>query len=284
KMFPHYHIESITNGIHVPSWVCPPLAELFDEYIPSWRVDSYALRNALKIPYPRIWDAHMKAKAGLLDFVNTHYKTNLGADVLTLGFARRATSYKRADLIFSDIDRLRDIAGYAGGLQLIFAGKAHPRDEAGKKLIKKIVDKAKELSNDLKIIYLQNYDIYSAKYLVSGCDVWLNTPRRPREASGTSGMKAAVNGVLNLSVLDGWWIEGHVEGFTGWSIGSLSGESDDKQDAEDLYGKLERKILPLYYGDRGGWMQMMASNIAFNGSFFNTQRMASQYVMHAYFQ
>ncbi len=204
-------------------------------------------------------------------------------DLFTIGFARRATRYKRMDLIFSDIDRLKRIAREAGKLQFIFAGKAHPRDWPGKELIKKIFGVSNQLREDFKIAYLVNYDMEIAKMLTSGVDLWLNTPQKPLEASGTSGMKAVHNGIPNLSVLDGWWIEGHIEGITGWSIGSKSSEpGNDEKDAQEIYDKLEKIILPIYYKDTERWMDIMQHSIAFNASFFNTQRMVQQYVLNAY--
>ncbi|MBU0761626.1 MAG: alpha-glucan family phosphorylase, partial [Candidatus Altiarchaeota archaeon] len=242
---------------------------------------------ALNIPRDEISNAHREAKEKLIDFINEHYHVDMGYDTLTMGFARRATAYKRADLLFSDMERLRSIVKEAGDLQIIYGGKAHPSDGQGKEFIKKIFNHIRELKDDLKIVYLRNYDMYAAKLMVTGCDLWLNTPLRPMEASGTSGMKAAVNGVLNFSVLDGWWLEGHMEGYTGWSIGprpkDVEQETDQSKDIEDLYTKLKEKIIPTYYEDPEWWLEMMTQNIALNGSFFNTHRMVSQYIMKAYF-
>ncbi len=287
KMFPGYSIDAITNGIHTPTWVSDSMATVFDKYIPSWRTDPYTLRNALNIPRDDLWRAHDHAKIKLIDFVNKHYHQDMKTDVLTIGFARRAAAYKRADLLFSDIERLRKISKEVGEIQVIYGGKAHPMDGRGKEFIKKIFSWIKELKDEIKIVYVKNYEMYTAKLMVSGCDVWLNTPLRPMEASGTSGMKAAVNGVINFSVLDGWWLEGHIEGYTGWSIGprpvDVEEAADQSQDVKDLYDKLENKVIPTYYEDLDWWREMMAQNIALNGSFFNTHRMVSQYVMQAYF-
>ena len=288
KMFPGYSIEAITNGIHTPSWVSPHFAELFDKHIPSWKNDPHSLRNALNISRNEIWRAHKNCKKDLIKFMNHHYHSNLKEDVLTIGFARRAATYKRASLIFTDLERLKKIVKEHGKIQMIYGGKAHPMDGAGKGVIRQIFSEIKELKDDIEIVYLKNYEIYTAKLLVAGVDVWLNTPMRPMEASGTSGMKAAVNGVLNFSVLDGWWIEGHIEGFTGWSIGpkpvDIESEANQLEDIKDLYKKLEEKVIPLYYEDKDWWKEMMTQNIALNGSFFNTHRMVSQYVLQAYFQ
>ncbi|MCD6468934.1 MAG: alpha-glucan family phosphorylase [Thermoplasmata archaeon] len=287
EMFPGYSIDSITNGVHSLTWVSEPFKKLFDRYMPGWRFDPYILRSAFSIPKKEIWQAHMEAKKRLIDFVNE--KTNVGMvyDAFTIGFARRQTAYKRPDLLISDPNRLVGIAREKGSLQIIYAGKAHPKDTIGKEIIRKIVETQRELNNDfVKMVFLENYDIRMAQLLVAGVDLWLNTPRRPMEASGTSGMKAAHNGVPQFSTLDGWWIEGHIENITGWSIGAKhkeDSESDDDADREDLYSKLENKILPKFYGDRDNWIRTMRSCIAINASFFNTQRMVEQYVLNAYF-
>ena len=288
EMFPQYRIDAITNGVHPPTWASDAIAAVFDQYIPSWRYDPYCLRNALNIPTSVIWDAHTKAKKDLIDFVNTSCGGNLAYDVLTIGYARRATPYKRPDLLFEDMQRLRAISETVGGFQIIYGGKAHPRDGNGKELIKKIWRLSKELSGNISLVYIPNYDMYRAKLMVAGVDLWLNTPLAPMEASGTSGMKAALNGVINFSVLDGWWIEGHIEDFTGWSIGprhETNGRAiDTDAEVNDLYSKLGQKILPKFIHDPAGWRQMMAYNIALNGSFFNTHRMVSQYITAAYIQ
>jgi starch phosphorylase len=288
RMFPGYSIDAVTNGIHVSSWVAEPMAQVFDRHIPCWRSDPYVLRNAIKIPRPQLTKAHDESKKRLIDFVNEHYHSGLDSKTLTIGFARRATEYKRATLLFSDLARLKDVVAENGQIQVIFAGKAHPSDHKGKQMIKEVFSNIKQLRDSIRMVYLKNYEIYSAKILIPGCDLWLNTPRRPLEASGTSGMKAAVNGVINFSVLDGWWLEGHIEGYTGWSIGPIPKdvevETDESADIDDLYNKLGSKILPTYYGNRDWWNEMMAYNIALNGSFFNTHRMVSQYVMQAYYK
>ncbi|MFH0861679.1 MAG: alpha-glucan family phosphorylase [Candidatus Altiarchaeota archaeon] len=287
KMFPGYNVSAITNGIHTPTWVSKPMAAVFDKHLPSWRTDPYTLRNALMIPQEDVSKAHAEAKKTLIDFVNFHYKTSMDYETLTIGFARRAAAYKRADLIFSDIKRLKQIAGKPSKIQLIFGGKAHPQDGDGKEIIKKIHSHMAEVKDTIQVAYLKNYEIFSAKLMVSGTDLWLNTPQRPMEASGTSGMKAAVNGVINFSILDGWWIEGHIEGHTGWSIGSKTAGQNPAEDSEadrkDLYEKLEKHILPTYYRKRKWWEEMMLQNIALNGSFFNTHRMVSQYVTNSYY-
>lgn len=281
EMFPGYPIHHITNGVHSATWTCKSFQRLYDESIPDWRKDPAMLRKALSIPNQKISDAHMEAKAQLLALVKERTGRTLANEALTIGFARRATAYKRASLVFSDPARLVRIARDAGPLQFVFAGKAHPQDEGGKQEIRHITAVAREISQDVPVVYLEDYGMEMAKLLVAGSDLWLNTPQRPMEASGTSGMKAAHNGVPSFSTLDGWWIEGHVEGLTGWSIGS-SATSDSEGDADDLLRKLEEVVLPTFYQNREKWLDVMRHSIALNASYFNTHRMVQQYVTSAY--
>ncbi|MDI6451717.1 alpha-glucan family phosphorylase [Anaerobaca lacustris] len=286
-MFAGYTIDAITNGVHAATWVSAPFRELFDRYIPFWKKDNFSLRYALSIPKGEVWNAHMQNKKRLIDSVNRETGVSMDENVLTIGFARRVATYKRADLLFQDMERLRKISAESGGIQVIYAGKAHPRDVEGKNLIKQIFRAKHALGKDIKITYLENYNMTLGAAMTAGVDLWLNTPEPPMEASGTSGMKAALNGVPHLSVLDGWWIEGHIEGLTGWSIGNEvvgKGEHRDHSlDAPSLYEKLEKTILPLFYRDRERFMNVMIYSIAINGSFFNTQRMMQQYVLNAYY-
>ncbi len=287
-MFARYEIEAITNGVHALTWVSRPFRELFDRNIPGWKEDNSSLRSALGIPKQEVWDAHVNAKKRLIQYVNRQTNSGMDLDVFTVGFARRATAYKRGDLLFTDVERLKGISSKSGTFQVIYAGKAHPQDHGGKQIIRRIFDAKRVLHGVIRIAYLENYDIELAKMIVSGVDVWLNTPKPPLEASGTSGMKAALNGVPSLSVLDGWWIEGHIEGVTGWSIGEDSrtenGSNNDQKDAELLYDKLEQEVIPLFYRDRDRFIDVMRHAIALNGSYFNTQRMLQQYVVNAYFR
>jgi starch phosphorylase len=283
SMFPDYPINSITNGVHATTWTGPAFTELFDKRIPEWRRDNLYLRYAVSIPLQDIRDAHMESKAVLLEEVAKRTGVTLDPNVMTIGFARRATPYKRADLIFSDVARLAAIAKNVGKLQIIFGGKAHPNDGGGKELIRRIFAADERLQGLVEVVYLENYEMALALKMVSGVDLWLNNPMKPLEASGTSGMKAALNGVPSFSVLDGWWVEGHVEGVTGWSIGTPDAEGDPARDALDLYIKLERVILPLFYGLPFAYAEVMRSAIALNASFFNTQRMVRQYVHNSYF-
>ncbi|MGZ8464746.1 MAG: alpha-glucan family phosphorylase [Candidatus Binatia bacterium] len=282
-MFPNQPIEAITNGVHAATWSAAPMAALFDRTLPKWREDNCFLRYAVGIPLPELRLAHAQAKRELLRQVRWLTGSQLDDQVFTLGFARRATGYKRGDLLFTDIARLKTISQKVGPIQLVYAGKAHPRDDGGKAIIRRIFEAAASLANDVRVVYLENYDMALGKLLCSGVDVWLNTPLRPQEASGTSGMKAALNGVPSLSVLDGWWIEGHIEGVTGWSVGDGANSGNDSAaEALSLYLKLEQVILPLYYQEPDKFAQVMRSAIALNGSFFNTQRMVSQYMRNAY--
>jgi len=282
-MFARYKIDAITNGVHVATWAAPAVQKLFDQHIVGWRDDNFMLRSVLGIPRDEIWKAHVEAKRGLLGRVNRETKINMSEDVVTLGFARRATAYKRADLLFHDLERLKKIAANAGKFQIIYAGKAHPHDEGGKQLIQQIFKAAEALRPEIKVVYLANYDWELGQLMTAGVDVWLNTPQPPQEASGTSGMKAAINGVPSLSILDGWWIEGCIENLTGWSIEHAESDSTSF-DANSLYEKLERVVIPLHYRNRYRWIDMMRHAIALNGSFFNTQRMVLQYVLKAYFE
>ncbi|MEJ7810924.1 MAG: alpha-glucan family phosphorylase [Gemmatimonadaceae bacterium] len=284
EMFPDYPIHAITNGVHALTWTSAPFRDLFDRHIPEWRHDNGYLRYASCIPLEEIRAAHGLAKRALLDAVARRTGVKLDPTVMTVGFARRSTPYKRADLIFSDLARLEAISKKVGRLQIIFGGKSHPRDEPGKALIRKVYQAAHALGSDIPVVYLDNYEMTLGALMTSGVDVWLNNPLRPLEASGTSGMKAALNAVPSLSVLDGWWVEGYVEGVTGWAIGDEPGVvADPARDAEDLYVKLERDILPAFYARPLEYAEVMRHAIALNGSFFNTQRMVAQYARNAYF-
>jgi len=281
QMFPEFAIDSITNGVHAPTWVSEPIQQLLDANFSSWRRDNLYLRNAIDLPEKDILAAHATAKGNLLAEIAARTGLVLNPNVLTLGFARRVATYKRANLLFNDPARLAEIATAAGGLQILYAGKAHPQDEPGKALIQGVFEDAARLSNDsLRIVYLENYDWELGALLTAGVDVWVNTPRRPYEASGTSGMKAALNGVPSLSILDGWWIEGCIEGFTGWAI---EDGATDAEEAASLYHKLETAVVPLYLKAPEEWARIMRTTLAFNGSYFNTNRMVKQYTRNAYY-
>ena len=281
-MFPSYEISAITNGVHATTWISSAFSELFDSYIPGWRTDNNYLRYAISIPLPAIREAHAHAKNELLTEISRRFSVELDPKLLTIGFARRASTYKRADLLFENPERLRKIAREIGPLQLVYGGKAHPRDEGGKNLIRRVFAAAGSLADVIRTVYVENYDMRWGKLITSGVDLWLNTPMRPQEASGTSGMKAALNGVPSFSVVDGWWAEGHIEGVTGWAIGSSEIAEDASLEVAALYDKLEREIVPLFYGRPNRYTEIMRFAIALNGSFFNTQRMLLQYISNAY--
>jgi starch phosphorylase len=286
KLFPGYHIQEITNGVHSYTWTCQYFRQLFDSHIRGWANEPELLVRVDAIPNEELWEAHMKAKQDLLDFVDQRARARMDTDTLTVGFARRATEYKRAAMFFSDLEKLEEVERQ-GKIQMVFAGKAHPRDEMGKRLIRDIYGYIDRLKNEIEIVYLENYNMEMAGKLTSGVDVWLNTPLPPYEASGTSGMKAAHNGVVNFSVLDGWWIEGCVEGLTGWAIGpspdqAISEQERRKRELADLYNKLEYLIIPRFYKERDSWIGMMKNSIGKIAYYFNTHRMMRRYATDAY--
>jgi starch phosphorylase len=274
-MFPEYPIDSITNGIHSATWASKHMQAVFDKHIPAWRVNPQTLRYALNIPAEEIDAAQKLAKMDMNAVLNSRYNAGFDNDIFTIGFARRSASYKRGDLLTSDHEQLIRIYDEVGPFQIVEAGKAHPQDEPGKELIKTIFRHIEALRDKIRIVYPENYDIALAKLLVSGVDLWLNNPRKPMEASGTSGMKAAVNGVPQLSTLDGWWLEGCFEGITGWAIGDKS-LSTDEQDRASLYEKLPVPIN-TFYNKPGEWREIKKNCIGINASFFNSHRMLEQY-------
>jgi starch phosphorylase len=280
QMFPEYHVHAITNGVHAATWLSKPFQKLLDKEVPEWRHDNQYLRSVYGIEPAAIASTHAEGKQRLFATVKQRTGITLDPNVLTLGFARRVATYKRASLLFHSPERLEAIAEKLGGLQVIYAGKAHPADNAGKGLIRDVFTSAAKLnSSKLHILYLENYDWDLGEQLTGGVDVWLNTPLRPYEASGTSGMKAALNGTPSLSILDGWWIEGCAEGVTGWAVAD---RDDEAQEADLLYKQLETAIGPLF-ADKEAWSRMQQHCIAMNGTFFNTNRMLGQYVSNAYF-
>jgi starch phosphorylase len=281
-MFPRYPIHAITNGVHAATWASPAFQSLYDFHLSGWRHDNLYLRYAMKISLDEICRAHLTAKRALFEAVEAKVGSRLDPTVFTIGFARRAATYKRADLVLRDPERLVSVAHSLGPIQLVFAGKAHPQDEGGKSLIRRVVETSARYNSDLlRIAYIPNYDMEWGRLITSGVDLWLNTPKKPQEASGTSGMKAALNGVPSLSVLDGWWVEGWIEGVTGWAIEG-SEDVTGRTEADSLYTKLANAILPAFYRQPEHYMEVMRSSIAINGSFFNTQRMVTQYVTNAY--
>ncbi|MDI9644710.1 MAG: alpha-glucan family phosphorylase [Candidatus Verstraetearchaeota archaeon] len=286
KLFPGYKVHAITNGVHSFTWTCTHFKRLFDRYLPGWADEPSLLTRVGIIPDELILDAHREAKEDLFACIKRMTGVEMDPKVLTIGFARRATGYKRPTLIFSDTDRLRKIAR-RWGIQIVFGGKSHPKDETGKRMIKEVFWHIRELKDEIKMVYLEDYDLDLSKMMVAGVDVWLNTPQPPMEASGTSGMKAAHNGVLNFSVLDGWWVEGWIEGVTGWSIGPRPGEKISPEERnllerEDLYNKLNYIICPTFYEGVDSWATMMQNSISILASYFNSHRMMRRYVTEAY--
>jgi len=279
-MFPGYRVHAVTNGVHPFTWTCASFRALFDRHLPRWCHEPDLLVRVDLIPDAEIWEAHRAAKLALVERVRAGTGLAFDPERPIIGFARRMTAYKRPELLFSDLDRLRGIARTLP-FQVVMAGKAHPRDEGGKRLIERLHDFARELGDAVPVAFLPDYDMNLALAMVSGADVWLNTPQPPLEASGTSGMKAAFNGVPNLSMLDGWWVEGCIEGVTGWGIGDAT--ADARADhAAMLYAKLESSVLPLYRNDRAGWIRVMKGAIARNAYYFNSHRMMRRYATEAY--
>jgi starch phosphorylase len=280
KMFPEYKVYSITNGVHAATWLSESFQELLDKEVANWRTDNRYFRSVYGIDPARITACHVKNKHRLFATLAKRTGHYFNPNILTLGFARRVATYKRASLLLHDPARLVSIAQKIGGLQILFAGKAHPADTAGKGLIREVYEAAAKLnSSALKIYYIENYDWELGALLTQGVDVWVNTPRRPYEASGTSGMKAALNGVPSLSILDGWWIEGCAEDTTGWAI---EDGANEEAEANSLYEKLEKRIAPLY-ANPTAWACIQQHCIGINGTFFNTHRMLSQYFANAYY-
>lgn len=285
QMFPEYPIHCVTNGVHSQTWTSIEFQRLYDEYIPSWRNSSLSLRNAFSLSLDNIWLAHQGAKKRLIDLVNKKTGQEFKLDVFTIGFARRFTAYKRPTLLFKDIKRLLEVQNKAGKIQIVYGGKAHPLDEYGQELIKEVFKIQKKYQDKISIAFIPGYEMEEAKIITAGVDLWLNTPLPPNEASGTSGMKAAHNGVPQLSSFDGWWREGYIKGKTGWTI---RGEKfpqlkeKDKQDAASLYHLLEKEIIPLYYHEPMSWKKVMRFTIGVNASFFNTERVLREYAQNAY--
>lgn len=280
RMFPGYDIRAVTNGVHVPTWAHTAFAELFNHHSREWGYLPEAMVQFDRLPSPTVWRAHQRAKSDLIALAASVSDVRLDEELPIIGFARRMAAYKRPGLLFSDLQRLRAIHA-AHPFQMVVAGKAHPNDGPAKDLIRQLYEIIEELADDIRIVFLPNYDVSLAASIVSGSDVWLNTPEPPMEASGTSGMKAAVNGVLNLSVMDGWWVEACIEGVTGWAIGNDDHDGASAS-AEHLYDKLEHTVLPLYYGDRERWIWMMRQSISKIGSTFNAHRMMRRYAAEAY--
>ncbi len=288
KMFPQYEIDYITNGIHLPFWVSKPFRKMFGRKWPNWRANPSILENAIELDDLDLFDAHIENKFNLINYQKGHSWNLLDEELITIGFARRFATYKRSILIFHDIDRLGKIC--KNEVQFIFAGKAHPKDQMGKDYIKKIHEAGEYLYNNygVKVVMIENYNMDLSHMLVSGVDVWLNTPNRYREASGTSGMKASLNGVPNFSVQDGWWLEAYKKNpLSGWAIGPNDSNPDDpgvsnnwKIDANAIYEILENEIIPTYM-NHDEWIFRQKNAISLV-AYFNTHRMIEQYAERAY--
>ncbi len=278
EMFPQHSFNAVTNGVHSKTWTSQPYQSLFDKHLPLWRKDSQRLHKALTIPDRELWESNIRAKKSL----NNILHEDIDVNTFTIGFARRSTAYKRPTLIFKDLEELERLGKKYQGLNLVYGAKAHPKDTHGKELIQQILQYS-ELLENVDVQFVENYSMDDALKMVSGCDLWLNNPVRGKEASGTSGMKAAHNGTPQLSTLDGWWLEGHIEDATGWSIGEnyVTGEDEDRVDSKSIYRKLDR-ILSIYHNDREEWINVMKHCIALNASYFNTERMIKEYVTKAY--
>ncbi|MFY9992923.1 MAG: alpha-glucan family phosphorylase [Rhodoplanes sp.] len=279
-MFPEFKINTITNGAHVRTWMHPAIFNLLKNLVPHWGHEPEDLLKADQVAPDALWAAHQQAKRELIAVIENTVGAKMTPDAPLICFARRMTGYKRPDLLFTDLDRLRAI-NKRYPFQLVMAGKSHPRDFEGKGIIRKIHHDMRMLKG-IPMAFVPNYDMALALKLVSGSDVWLNNPIPPLEASGTSGMKAAFNGVLNFSVLDGWWLEGCEEGVTGWAIGKDGSDPSAAAHAEELYTKLENVVLPLYYDNRARWLWMMQQAITKIGAVFNSARMMRRYATEAY--
>lgn len=286
RMFPGVPIEAITNGVHHLTWVCPEIRVVFDQYADGWREDPAVLaRTCRTFPDTDLWNAHQAAKRRLIEEVNKHTNQHFDVNHLTIASARRVVPYKRPELIYTNLERLKDVCH--GKVQIIHAGNAHPSDQFSQDVIRRMVERASLLKDSVKIVYLENYNPDLAKLLTAGADVWLNTPMRLHEASGTSGMKACLNGVLTLSTLDGWWIEGYgMDSEAGWRIGPLAQALDTEDtrqiDAEDVYTQLQYEVIPEYeYEGRARWIRRMKRSIGLLG-YFNTHRCVKEYLDKAW--
>lgn len=281
KIYSPHPIRNITNGVNLEEWLSDEKRALYDKYISNWDRDNKKLKLAKKIPYQEIDRAHKKDKKKLINFINKREKVSFKENIFTIGFARRFTAYKQPDLILRDLDSLIKVQERVGKIQIIYAGKAHPNDDIGKKLIAKVNQKIRENQSKISLVFLAGYDMDMAKLLIPGVDLWLNNPIPPNEASGTSGMKAAANGVPQLSTYDGWWCEGYRKNKTGWLIGNKKNRFK-QNDNKELLKRLEKDIIPTYYQQPAKWLKMSRDTIAYNASYFNTERVVKEYWQKAY--
>ncbi len=273
QMFPGYDIGHITNGVHHITWTGPEFSKLYDQFLPHWRRHPQVLGAAFELPDEAVQEAKLQAKKRLISFVNAVSNAGFSDEFLTIGFARRAAAYKRATLLFTDMEFLLNLS--KDRVQYVFAGKAHPKDIPGKELIKEIIEISRKYEGRLRLVFIKNYNMWLAALMTQGVDIWLNNPRRPREACGTSGMKVTFNGGINMSVLDGWWREACKDRVNGWAIGDDE-EISDEEAAADFYKVLEDAVS-TYYAKPSKWLKMMKSSIADCAPRFNSQRMVSEY-------
>lgn len=282
KMFPDYSFDAVTNGVHSDTWTAEPYQRLYDDNISKWSIDPARLTKVAGIDDSSIWQAKKNCKSQLAELVEKDTGKEFDEDVFTIGFARRSTAYKRPTLIFKDVERLEELADTYNGLQIVFGGKAHPDDQNGKDLISQI-QKYSDMLENVDVYFIEDYGMTDALDMLAGSDLWLNTPVRGKEASGTSGMKAAHNGTPQLSTPDGWWLEGHIDDITGWNIGEdfVEGEDEDRVDSISLYEQLAH-ILATYHNDRKQWIKIMKRCIMLNASHFNADRMLKEYLAKAY--
>ena len=269
------NIQPITNGVHHITWTSPVMASFFDKHLVDWRIQPESIAKAEALPTEDLMEARSKARKQLYDYVQSTTGVELFSDRLTIGFARRFATYKRANLVFKDLERLRKIG--AGKIQFVFSGKAHPRDQGGKQLIRDIFESAHQIADEIPVAFIENYDMHTGLMMTSGVDIWLNNPIRPMEASGTSGMKAAMNGVPNCSILDGWWPEACIHGVNGWAIGNAEDDRNDDRDAENIYNVLQHDVIPLWEQGGDAWAEMMKASIAASAG-FTGQRMIQDYL------
>ncbi len=278
-LFPGVRVEPVTNGVHHTTWTGWPMARLYDAHLTGWQEQPGLLARAAKLPLEPLVEARTKAKKRLLDYVNAATYAGMATGTLTVGFARRMVPYKRPQLLFEDRERLIEVC--RGRVQFVFAGSAHPTNVPGKAFIRRIHSEAKDLAGKVRVVFLENYSMWLSARMVAGCDVWLNNPVRPMEACGTSGMKAALNGGVNLSVLDGWWAEACRHKENGWAIGAGEEERDDLRDAACLFDLLEREVLPAWEAGPEVWAKLMRNSIATSAD-YTAERMVGEYTQRYY--
>ena len=274
-MFAGKDITPITNGVHHITWTSSPMSKLYDKYLEGWQKEPSLLSLAGNIPSQSLIAARKESRKILRERVKSSTGVEFSEDRLTIGFARRFATYKRANLVFHNLEKLREIG--SDKIQFVFSGKAHPKDEGGKKLIKSIFESAEIIRDEIPVAFLEDYDMDIGLDMTSGVDIWLNNPIRPMEASGTSGMKAAMNGVPNCSILDGWWPEACIHGENGWAIGNAEDDRDDDRDASNIYSVLESEVIPTWESGEENWAKIMQASIVASSG-FSGKRMIEDYL------